>query len=253
MGQIAVGRGLAAADILDVWERGAGQHPIERALTMLGAAFPEQTRGQLAGLSIGRRDGHLFAVRAHTFGRLLEARADCPACGERPELTLDLEQLGLGESGPASPSPDPPGDLALDGYALRFRLPCSDDLAAVAGLPSDEAARRALVRRCVLAATLADAPCDVDALPEPVLAALAERMDELDPLATVDLALTCPACGHGWQTSLDIGEILWSEIAGTARRLLQEVHTLARAYGWREADILALGATRRRAYLEMVG
>jgi hypothetical protein len=50
----------------------------------------------------------------------------------------------------------------------------------------------------------------------------------------------------------DIGAFLWEEIAAQARRLLREVHTLARAYGWREADILVMSAARRQAYLEMV-
>jgi hypothetical protein len=31
------------------------------------------------------------------------------------------------------------------------------------------------------------------------------------------------------------------------------VDALARAYGWRESDILALSAPRRRAYLELTG
>ncbi|HEX2516118.1 MAG TPA: phage baseplate protein, partial [Chloroflexota bacterium] len=38
-----------------------------------------------------------------------------------------------------------------------------------------------------------------------------------------------------------------------ARRLLREVHTLARAYGWREAEILALPGRRRQTYLDLVG
>jgi hypothetical protein len=37
-----------------------------------------------------------------------------------------------------------------------------------------------------------------------------------------------------------------------ARRLLREVDALARVYGWSEAAILALPATRRQAYLEIV-
>jgi hypothetical protein len=35
--------------------------------------------------------------------------------------------------------------------------------------------------------------------------------------------------------------------------LLTEVHRLAQAYGWREAEILALSEARRHAYLELVG
>jgi hypothetical protein len=34
---------------------------------------------------------------------------------------------------------------------------------------------------------------------------------------------------------------------------LREVHTLAWAYGWREADILAMSPARRQFYIELVG
>jgi len=44
----------------------------------------------------------------------------------------------------------------------------------------------------------------------------------------------------------------WAELAAEAKRLLREVDALARAYGWREADILALSSQRRHAYLELV-
>jgi hypothetical protein len=65
------------------------------------------------------------------------------------------------------------------------------------------------------------------------------------------LDFICPVCGHAGQTLFDIAGYLWEEIRTQAQRLLHEVHALARAYGWREGDILALSAARRRAYLEM--
>jgi hypothetical protein len=34
--------------------------------------------------------------------------------------------------------------------------------------------------------------------------------------------------------------------------MLVEVHKLASAYGWREADILAMSATRRSMYLNII-
>ena len=42
-------------------------------------------------------------------------------------------------------------------------------------------------------------------------------------------------------------------IAGRALRLLGHVHALARAYGWREADILAMSPARRQVYLDLAG
>ena len=93
----------------------------------------------------------------------------------------------------------------------------------------------------------------VDALPDSVTTSLAERMTECDPGAETLLNLDCPACGHRWQAPLDVAAFVWAEINALSRRLLREVQTLARAYGWREPDILTMSAVRRQAYLEMAG
>jgi len=77
-------------------------------------------------------------------------------------------------------------------------------------------------------------------------------MVESDPQSHIELALTCPACEQDWQVVFDIASYLWSEIQTWALRILHEVHILASAYGWREADILALSPLRRQLYLERV-
>ena len=48
---------------------------------------------------------------------------------------------------------------------------------------------------------------------------------------------------------LDIGSFVWAEIESRARRVLGEVHALASAYGWSEAETLSLSAVRRASYL----
>jgi hypothetical protein len=88
-------------------------------------------------------------------------------------------------------------------------------------------------------------------LPDNVVDALAERMTAADPQAGVQLAVECPACGHSWEADFDIVSFFWSELNAWAQRTLYDVHTLARAYGWREGDILAMSAWRRQCYLEM--
>ena len=120
------------------------------------------------------------------------------------------------------------------------------------GLPDPAAARRLLVRRCVLHASRERVPVAGDDLPAEAVAGLAQRMVEHDPQAEVLLDLSCPACEHDWQALFDIVAFFWAELAARADRLLREVHALARAYGWREADILGMSPHRRRFYLEMV-
>ena len=51
---------------------------------------------------------------------------------------------------------------------------------------------------------------------------------------------------------LDVAAFFWTELNAWAVRLLREIHALASAYGWREADILALSPKRRDLYLELI-
>ena len=63
--------------------------------------------------------------------------------------------------------------------------------------------------------------------------------------------LSCPACAGAWSATFDIAGFLWKEIHAWAKTALRGVHVLARAYGWRESDVLALSPTRRQIYLEL--
>ena len=77
-------------------------------------------------------------------------------------------------------------------------------------------------------------------------------MELADPQANVQLPLDCVDCGHRWLSSLDIVSFLWKEIDHFATTLLREVAALALAFGWREADILAMSDQRRQLYLQMI-
>ena len=82
---------------------------------------------------------------------------------------------------------------------------------------------------------------------------LADAMAAADSRSDNVVDLSCEACSHRWQLVIDIASFFWEEVNRLAKRLLQQVHTLAWAYGWREDDILAMSNTRREFYLEMVG
>jgi hypothetical protein len=240
---------LSSHDILHIWELGQGRHPVDRALLCLAAVCPEMTREELAVLSIGQRDAHLLTLREQTFGATLNGFAECPQCVERLEFTLAAADLRVAaESGQDQKE----FELVMEDLVLRFRLPDSVDLAAVATCKDADTARCLLVQRCVLQASHDGAPVTHSDLPTEVMNRLAMRMAECDPQAEVLLELDCPGCSHHWQLLFDILSFFWAEISAQAKRLLREVHTLARAYGWREADILSMSATRRRWYLEMV-
>lgn len=246
---------LSNQEILHIWEVGLGQHPLDRALTILKWAFPDVPHEHLRVLSVGQRDECLFAVRKRTFGSRLVSFVVCPACQGQLELMLNMADLHI------APDATPEGkmqelqkmqQMISDGFELHFRLPNSLDLAAIVGYQDVGAARNLLVQRCILRAMQNGVEVAVEAIPEIVIAALAAQMDTSDPLAALDVGLDCSVCGSHVQVLFDIVAFFWAEITAQARRLLLDVHTLAQAYGWRETDILSMSTARRQFYLEMV-
>jgi len=250
-------RALSAAELLDVWEWGCAQPAVERALALLAAACPDTPPEVLARLSIGQRDTYLLTLRAWTFGPQLASLATCPNCGERLELTFNVADIQVPSTLPSLAQAEGRAEgegltLCVAGYEIHFRLPNSLDLAAVTHGEESVSMRQQLLERCLLSVQHHGAERAVDQLPADVSAAVVAQMTQADPQADVQLALTCPACTYQWHAVFDIVSFFWSEINAWAYRMVRDVHTLASAYGWREADILALSPRRRQMYLEMV-
>jgi len=240
-------RPLSAQELIEIRERGEHQQPVDRALMVLVATCPEKDVKELAGLSIGQRDALLLALYGLTFGPQLEAFCECPACDAQLEFSINTAALLANNTIPA----DSALHLEAGGFNIRFRLPTSIDLAASMNLDIAEGYKM-LLRKCVIEASKDNKKIKLEALPETVTSALAAQMLECDPLAEVQLDLACPACDHRWPMLLDIVSFLWAELDWQAKYLLRQVHILARAYGWRQDDILSMSAWRRQRYLDMV-
>ncbi len=243
---------LTAKNLLAVWEAGAEQPLARRALLLLSAARPDTAYDAWAETPLGRRDAELLRLRTELFGPRLVSVAACPNCQGQLQLTFDAANLGV------SPALVAPGagvevqTLARPPYTLRYRLPNSTDVLAAGQCESVEAARALLVQRCLQSVELDQAAVTPDELPAEVVDALAVQMAQADPQADLQVDVNCPACGKEWVTMLDVAAYLWAEIDRWARRMLRDVHTLASAYGWSEADILSLSAARRQAYLDLI-
>jgi hypothetical protein len=232
---------LSPSDLLALWERGRGRHAIDRALLLFAAACPELAADRLADLPLGQRNAALLRLRHCTFGPEIPAYIDCPGCGERMEFALQGDMFL-----PPEKEAHTGGELEADGF--RFRLPTSRDLSALLGhADAESAAAHLLERCCVVRPDGASAP-SLHVLLETIEA----RLETLDPNADIELSLVCASCEHAWAAPFDIAAVLWDEVDARARALLAAVHTLARAYGWSERDVLALGEQRRSAYLDMV-
>lgn len=242
-------RSLSAQDMMQIWEIGQSQHPIDRALTLLTFAYPEKSVDELASLSIGQRDTYLLTLREITLGSKMESYAECPKCTERLEFTINVADIRVTEPIPAV---NQEYILTSGNLQMRFRLPNSKDLAAVVGYQDVNKARYLIGQRCVLEVSHNGVSIVGEELPPDLIDLLSKQISECDPQAEILLNLTCPACNHNWQILFDIVAFFWNEISIQAKRLLYEVHTLARFYGWREADILAMSAVRRQFYLDLV-
>jgi hypothetical protein len=214
--------------VLDAWEQSNGRERPWRELALLESTG-DLSRDEWERMPVGERDRRLLALRISLFGRWIACEMRCPACEERLELELDGDSLmTIGA---------PTADADADPSDVRVRPPDSRDVAAAMDAldPAE-----AILERCV------------DAGPRPLSehdrAAAIRRMAELDPGAEIWLEATCPVCGSTGNVQIDPAAIVVEEVDRHARQVLREVDQLARAYGWRESDVLALGRERRHAY-----
>lgn len=248
--------------VLQLWERVQGLPPHRQAVAMLAAAESGRTRESIAELSIGARDASLLTLRERLFGPQLKSLADCPNCGERVEMGFRVDDIRTATTA-STEQENGSGSMLLieSGWRVEYRLPTVADFAEIADGSDPEAARRNLLQRCVLTidsdlekqgAEGFAAGTEIEHLPANLVERIVEAMSEADPQADVELLLSCPGCGHQWQAPFDIVSYLVTEIDVWARRILADVARLARGYGWREADILAMTPARRQAYLELL-
>lgn len=239
-------RTLAAGELLDAWDAGAALPPSDRTGPLLRAATGLDGAA-LAGLALGQRDWVLVRLRERLFGDRLLAVVECPICAVTLELALPTGSLLA--------TGDPPDtvEVTAAGYRVSCRLLRPADLADASASGSAEAARSLLVSRAVDSAERNGRPVPVAALPAEVIAAVSDALAAADPLADIELPISCDACGATWSRRLDIDSYLWRELDVWAARMLDDIHRLASSYGWSESEILAMPPRRRQHYVERAG
>lgn len=236
------------ATVLELWEAGLGRSPAARADLLLASAVAhggdDRRDEDVDGWPVGRRDRALLEHYCPSRA-LLDAVADCPACGSALDVAVDARALVADSA--AGPVTVDAGD-----HRVVVRAVTVGDLRALPAGAGPEAVRAALLERCVVRATRDGYDVPAAALPAPVVERVESALDDLDPTGDVVLVLTCDDCGERWAETLDPVRFAWAALESAARRLATEVHTLARAYGWSEQDILGLSAFRRHLYLSAV-
>jgi hypothetical protein len=243
-------KNLAAADVLNIWERGLNESLLHRSMIMLAAALPELSPDEIAHLSIGKRDEYLMLLRERLFGTRLVNTAVCPNCSELMEWENRVSDMRSASD--TETSDHHIHTVKLQNYRLEFRLPNSADIASLGEIDTNGSAVNKLLKRCVTGVTVDGSDFDVEKLPDHVVVALSERIEVLDPQAEIRIKLDCPNCQHTWPVLFDVASFLWTEIDNWAGRMLRAVHALARAYCWSEEDILNLSPVRRQLYLGLL-
>lgn len=241
-------RGLTETDVLDLMDLDAGRQGVA-ARALLAYARPNLSAVDLDLQPLGQRDRLLIQLREATFGTRLELKADCPRCGDMLELEIDTEDLIVPD-----PSPRAAARLRrfdIGGRRLRLRPLNGADVAAALQASTWEASRDVILHRCC---SDRDTGLAVDpaSFIEDDKTAIARRLERLDPQADLTLDVVCFACGEGWRPLFDVAEVFWREIRTRAGLIFGDVHDLARAFHWTEAEILALSPTRRQTYLSLV-
>lgn len=233
---------LTQADYLALWESGQALHPIDQGLLAVQAAFPETREESVADWPLGRRNRALAQLHCACFGPSLRGWAACRQCGEKLEFDVDghaLVETGAGDDGT--------GTVTIE--SCVFRLPTSRDLARLAAAADTSSAAARLLDLCLVEDDSAEKP---DGWSQHDVEAIGEQLAAADPLAEILLDLHCPLCGESFKEALDLSMFFWSELEGRSKRLLLDVHELASAYGWTEAEVLSLSPVRRNFYLEQV-
>jgi uncharacterized protein (UPF0212 family) len=233
--------------LLEAWEVALPLTPARRAQGLVGVLAPELSPAAVGALSVGERDEALLRLREAVFGPDVTAVGRCPACGERVELSFEVDDVHV-----VSPEVELPIVVERDGWSVRCRPPTSADLVSIEQVATARQAADELWRHCTVEVTTGGSTRSPEDVPAPVRASVAARLAAVDPQADVQIRLACPACQAGWEQVFDIASFLWTELDAWARRLLGDVHVLASAYGWDEEQILALSPSRRRAYLGLV-
>lgn len=218
-------RPIAVARILDACLSATGNAP---------------SQAELMTWPVSRRLQGLLAITIATRGDrwTMTANCDVPACGAPMDLPLNLNAFRR-EVDQEKTSCDLP-----DGRRLEITVPTGAD--QLTWLAAGDIGPGAILHRLVAV------PDDAIEISAAALEAIEEALEEADPLTTLEIETVCPECGAENSIPLDLEGGCLNLLAAERPRLVDDIHVLATAYHWSEAEILAIPPTRRRQYLARI-
>jgi hypothetical protein len=171
-----------------------------------GSEPDEPARARVRDLLVAERDLELVRLRRMSLGPLVEARVECPSCGEANDAGFSLDDLDLDPGFPAERT-------GLDvGDELTLSLPTAGDQEEVLDADLDGLAER---RTWLLARSLHRPDGSVLGLDEarrlPLRrrAALERAIDELLPALDLQMEVRCAQCGADFTAPFDVGSFFF--------------------------------------------
>lgn len=230
---------------------------LSRCLKRVGSHSPVTT-SLVRDLLIHDRDFLMWKLRELTLGKRIRAMIVCgdPKCAQSMDIALNLDDV--------MPALKPVDrrvftfDVSEDGetFEFAFRLPAGADQEACAEFVRDDPfpAVNHLLAQIVLRV---NDNCSIDkgaidALSPAILSALEQRIEELAPLASIDIEAACVECERPSVSPLDVTSFFLNELQHNQRMLEREVHFIAWHYHWPEREILALTRRKRRRYIDLI-
>ncbi len=225
--------------LLGLWEQAQRSSQAQRADKLLHLYLGKDWES--SDLSIEWREHYLLEIRRILFGRSFESLATCPSCGEKIEWQMNCSDFL--EDHLDRPYQDNFTMVDSD-YEIQYRLPRPDDIV------TEE--KREILECCVLSVRKNNLETSLDDMPSELWVALENQIENNSPVSSTLIRLSCPECTHNWSLSFDVLSFLWVEIDQWARKFLEDVCQLARAFGWAESDIVNMSHFRRQYYLRLL-
>jgi hypothetical protein len=245
-------RELRGADELALPERSPSARVAASVLAELVGSLVvrERSCGGFAEASVAERDRVYAALCRSLFGDRVEARAVCDGCGEAYELGFELSALERARPLATSDA----GDVSIEGTSTRVRPPTVGELEAWGDAVIDRFRAHCVVHEGAPEEASGDKSAADPADPADTVddETLDSALEAAAPLLDTHLDAPCPACGRARRERFEIGAWLMSGLLRERRVTLQELHVLARAYGWSLESVLALTRSQRHAFVRLV-
>jgi hypothetical protein len=215
-------------------------------------------------LLVADRQYLLLKLRQFTFGDIVRADLFCPwaDCGRRVSLEFRIEDLPVEQAAQRSPSytltlsPRALGEEDATQREISFRLPNGADQEAVSALLAEneaEALSLLLLRAIQRIGPLSPpGPERVAALTPLARAEIEAEMERVAPRVELNIETACSECGRAFLAPFDLHRFFFGELRTDSDLLYRQVHYLAYHYHWSEPEIMAMPATKRQRYIELL-